>query len=131
MHKNMVEYPQHKKAKERIATILTGAGWTVSVEKEMPQVTALGERNYIADVYAEKPEIDTSQGVVYVHKIIVEVDGKVGHSGKIAMRKQAMRDQAFLDKGIHTVRFPTPWIIGKKACTDGAILEQINWKASR
>jgi hypothetical protein len=126
----MVEYPQHKKGKERIRTILTDAGWTVSLEKEMPQATTAGERNYIADVYAFKVVkfIENNTFTIGVQQIIIEVDGKKGHRGTIAARKQALRDETFASKGIKTIRFPTGWLIGKKALDDGALLEEINWR---
>lgn len=131
----MSESPAHIRAKERIKAVLEEDGWQVTLEKELPSITTAGQRNYIADVYAEYAFTTTRlimAGVSpqVIHRLIVEVDGKRGHRGKIAAAKQTLRDTTFRQNGVLTVRFNTKDIIGRKAISDSDIIREVrHWFA--
>ena len=111
----MVEYLQHKRGKARVYSLIkTKVGFSeLSIEKVMTfGVKGFG---YICDVYYENPSV----------KIDIEVDGKVGHYGTIATRKNATRDAAFKEHGFRVVRFNTSDLIGKKKVPDDVIMAEI------
>jgi hypothetical protein len=116
------EYPQHKKAKFRLAEILKTAGYeNICYETQQVKVMLefLGERRYIADVTAEK------EGKQY----IFEIDGKRGHSSKWILSKDKARDRALLvSLGKRTIRIPTGWLIGRGQLSDLDILKHIEWR---
>ena len=118
----MPESEQHLKAKNRIVIILTALGWLIIQELPDPQITPLGFRSYQYDVHAKK------NGV----RLVVEVDGKVGHSSTYALWKGKFRDAcSFINHKVFTVRIPTADIVGRKALSDEIIREEIEWQVEQ
>lgn len=132
----MTEYPQHRKKKERIAALLREQSNYQNVQVEKQTSVTVNGYPYTADVYAER--ISTSTNLIMagvrplvIHKIAVEVDGKRGHHGTIASRKDKLRDERLKEAGITTVRFPTKWLTGRMALSDDEILAYIDWTLKR
>lgn len=119
----MTESRRHHKAKVRVFTLLAlnpeikNAGMEVNTGIYVP--TSRGPQPYTADVLAERQDRT---------KFAVEVDGKVGHHGHIAHKKNLMRDRMLLEHGIITVRIATSDLVGRKQSTDAQVLEEIAWK---
>lgn len=136
MHKNMVEYNQHKKAKSRVGNLFVKTH-KVEYEKEMgKQTTEQGERNYIADIYlVSTPKILAQVGSTILYhpeqKIIIEIDGERGHSSKRDLEKMKLRDATFRAQGIKTVRLATAWCVGRHAVSDADLMAEINWQLSK
>lgn len=120
----MTEYPAHIKGKTRMFNLLKAQPDYQNVKLEKPTgifvPTTLGPKEYTADVYAEK--IITNNDTVTIQKIAIEIDGK--HHSKA---KDSRRDAILLEHGIRTVRFPTPWVHGRKKLDDETLLAQIVW----
>lgn len=82
------------------------------------ELIAAGLPPYTPDVYGEPRQ----QGL---YGVILENDGRVGHTSHIAFDKMSRRDAWFwCIKGIRTIRFPTADLVGKKALDrEGLLLE--------
>jgi hypothetical protein len=141
----------HTKAQMRVATLgdkfLTnvcaclGPNWHVSTiyEFEFPSAEVLGRNvNYVGDVYFEMLH-NANLWDVIPYKMLVELDGKMGHSSKYSVEKDKIRDYTIYNKfKCWTVRFSTFDISGHKfkgrakhkkpiePLTDTEILQEMN-----
>lgn len=88
--------------------------------------TALGERNFTADIFAFWTNIRTG----ITKKIIFEVRGYKGHNSKRQIARDTNRDNAHKEKGIKTVRIDMKDLVGKKKQPTPVIEEEINWQLS-
>jgi hypothetical protein len=113
------------KAKTRIATLgdkfLTnvcaclGPNWHISTiyEFEFPDVEALGKTvRYVGDVYFEILHNENMWDTAS-YKMLVELDGKMGHTSKYSVDKDKIRDYTLFQKfKCQTVRFQTYDVAG-------------------
>ena len=86
-------------------------------------VTGKGVKQWTADVFCR-----TKEGMM----VILEADGKIGHSSKHAYADDNYRDNCLYDGfGIITVRYPIPWILSKKApLTAEQLLADIEYRSA-
>ena len=115
-----MEYPQHKKAKFILKSILIHLGYVVKEEVSMPPIkTYLGERNYILDLLAIKDG----------KAICFELDGFRGHSTKRDFAKMNLRDKVLFQwYRIKTVRIRVRDLVGQKKIPLPIILKEIEWQ---
>lgn len=129
----------HEKAKLRIGAMFAQSH-KVEYEKALPCATEQGERNYIADIYVEV--LMLVRDTIYLHRhgvhkqyeiqrIIIEIDGKEGHSSHKDHAKMKLRDETFRAQGIKTVRLLTPWVVGRKALSDDDLMKEIEWQIQK
>lgn len=131
----MTESLRHLKAKERIARILTEAGYkNVQIEKQLPVYaeTYQGPKPRIADVYAElmfdivRPyTANTYIKIPISLKICIEIDGKYHNEAK-----DDFRDSQLLEKNIKTARIPLDWFKRGKT-SDGELLAHIEYQLQK
>lgn len=93
--------------------------WIRDMEDFFPFLTDLGERTYYPDLMAWK------DGIGWV---VFEVDGKKGHWTPRDFQKMALRDKAFLDHDIRTVRIKTKDLVGVKKQTTELILQETDYQ---
>lgn len=113
------ENEKHKKAKHRLRHILLSINPHITITEEagFSIATELGRRDYIADMYIENNSIKQQD-------FIVEIDGP-SHGHKKRTVKDEIRDTAFRNIGIATVRFSTDDIVSKNAMSDTEIITHI------
>lgn len=90
----------------------------------------LPEYEYTADLLAWRT-ILLANGTATYEKVDFEIDGSVGHDGKISTKKDKRRDAELLEHGIRTVRIATRDLIGKHAFDDATILQDIEWQLAK
>lgn len=93
--------------------------WIHDGEDSFPFLTDLGDREYFPDLMAWKDEIGW---------VVFEVDGKKGHWTKRDFQKMALRDNAFLQRDIRTVRISTYDLVGAKKQTDDLIKQEMDYQ---
>lgn len=105
----------HAKARERLEVILSFYRYNVEHEKQFPNVvTDVGLRDYTADIYCKGSNYD----------FIVEIDG-LSHFQKTRQYKDSIRNMAFAQMGVRTVRFNIHEIVGQDSLSEKQILERI------
>ena len=117
-----MESKYHFIGKARIEKLLLENGWSIQIrdgEDFFPFLTDLGEREYYPDLMAWK------DGIGWV---VFEVDGKKGHWTPRDMQKMKVRDAAFLEHDIRTVRIKTRDLVGKHKQSDEQNLLEIDWQ---
>lgn len=117
-----MESPYHKQGCARIEQIVMLDDWEIwirDMEDFFPFLTPLGERTYYPDLMAWK------DGIGWV---VFEVDGKKGHWTNRDLQKMAIRDKAFLDHDIRTVRIKTKDLVGVKKQTTELILQEVDYQ---
>lgn len=119
----MPESAEHIKFKFLISRLLDSRGCEVTQELPDPQNTPLGLRSYQYDVHAITP-----QGI----RLVVEGDGKVGHSSDYAMWKGRFRDAcSFKNSKVYTARLSVKDVVGSKKLPDGLILKEIEFQVEQ
>lgn len=121
-----MESPRHRRGKTRIfLALLSDPRFSyVGMEVKLP-----AERQgypYTADVYAETLR-QVSPGVKVMRRIVLEADGKKGHSGILAHRKDGLRTQMIRLKNMIVIRFNLGDLVGKKANTVSQIIEEVDF----
>ena len=119
-----MEGKKHKKAKERVISLLTSRCIECGEEKTTGRTnTEVGERDYRCDVLTYWKDID--------RRIAIEIDGKIGHSTRWANHKMDIRDRAHRSKDVFTVRLLTGWLVGANKLDDDVIWKEIEWQLTR
>ena len=135
----MVNGPEHESAQEFFKQLLSIYEYECKLDYyyETGVKRAKGQRKaseYYFDVYAEKA---TVAGWFFISEhialpiwdiydiIVIEVDGKDGHSSKRSYTNREFKKEFCNQKGFRFFAFPTKWIVGENKLDVETFLEEI------
>ena len=108
----------HRKAKQRLYDLITAIRYTKYIAKEY---------EYPNPFYPDYPwRFDLYFELWNNRKVVIEIDGKVGHSSKKATQKREWKVAWLKTQGIELFAFPTPWVVGKRALPDELYYDELS-----
>jgi hypothetical protein len=123
----------HRRAQQRVHNIFVNNGWESTIEEDLSLPDLDGKiRPYRGDVVGIQRDMATNK---IIKRIVVEVDGKIGHTTGLAFAKDKIRKQAIQNdykdeygqdakECITKVKsIPTSWLVGRKAFEDDEVLK--------
>lgn len=122
------ESDQHLTAKDRLeslAKLMTGYRVHVEYKGFYKELEGKGLPLWTPDVFCEPRQSDLAG-------LILEADGRVGHTSDAAVQKMSDRDAYFwLNHGIKTARIKVKDLVGAEKAPDVVILAEVVYQLNR